>query len=210
MIKYTFKNETADECLKVALKDPYAINSIKSERVYNEVCEYLVKMNPINLKYVDYQSPCVKEIAVKTNPFAIVYATPLTRELCLKAVKANGMTLEYINTPPFMYDEGIALAAVIQNPMAIKFVHKQTPLVCLEAVRGNGALIEWCEYTDDYIFSEAIKHSPDDVYEFLIKVYGEANIPINLYGDYIAAKQIRTTAGWKVSEYFKKLFHNFF
>lgn len=51
--------------------------------------------------------------------------------LCLRAVKENGMILEYIKNPT----EELCIEAVRQNGYALEYVREQTEEMCIEAVK---------------------------------------------------------------------------
>ena len=70
----------------------------------------------------------------KENPF--LYVKAQTPEICLVAVRQDGMNLKFVNeqTPE------ICLAAVQQNGDVIVFVKEQTPEICLTAIRQNGEI----------------------------------------------------------------------
>jgi hypothetical protein len=54
-----------------------------------------------------------------------------TPEICLEAVKQNGLALEFVKeqTPE------ICLEAVKQDGLALEFVKERTPEICIEAVK---------------------------------------------------------------------------
>ena len=72
-----------------------------------------------------------------------------TPELCLAAVKNNGLNLEFVKeqTPE------LCLAAVEQDGIALKYVKKQTPEICLAAVNNNGWALQFVkEPTPEWFF----------------------------------------------------------
>ena len=64
-----------------------------------------------------------------------------TREICLAAVRRNGMALQFVKEQT----EEICLEAVKQKGSALKYVKNQTPEICLEAVKSNGRALEYTE-----------------------------------------------------------------
>ena len=79
----------------------------------------------INQKY--YTCDAMKEIQNQTN------------EICLLAVKQNGMALQFVKNQT----NEICLSAVQQNGMALQFVKNQTNEICLSAVQQNGMALQF-------------------------------------------------------------------
>jgi len=79
----------------------------------------------INQKY--YTCDAMKEIQNQTE------------EMCLLAVKQNGMALQFVKNQT----EQICLLAVKQNGMALQFVKNQTNEICLSAVQQNGMALQF-------------------------------------------------------------------
>ncbi|MBQ3423162.1 MAG: DUF4116 domain-containing protein, partial [Romboutsia sp.] len=67
------------------------------------------------------------------------YVKEQTEELCLEAVRRNGLLLEYVReqTPK------ICLVAVKQNGYALKYVKEQTEELCLAAVKKNPEALQY-------------------------------------------------------------------
>ncbi len=65
--------------------------------------------------------------------FALKHVINQTRELCLAAVRQDGLALQYIRKQT----HEICLEAVKQNGLALQYVHKQTKEICLTAVKQN-------------------------------------------------------------------------
>lgn len=73
-------------------------------------------------------------VAVLSDP-----AIEQTLELCMAAMRRDGMALEYVRaqTPD------ICLAAVQQNGLALKHVRVQTYAICMAAVRQNANALDF-------------------------------------------------------------------
>lgn len=95
-----------------------------------------------------------------------------TEEICLIAVKQDGLALEYVKEQT----EEICLEAVRQNGCALPYVKKQTKDICLEAVRQNSYAIQYVNYKhyNRTIFWEAVKKDKS--------LYGMALRYANFYG----------------------------
>jgi hypothetical protein len=63
----------------------------------------------------------------------------MTEEICLEAVKQNGLALQYSIID---YDE-ICMAAIKQNGMALQFCGYQSLKYCLTAVKQNGLALQF-------------------------------------------------------------------
>ena len=82
----------------------------------------------------------------------LLYVKEQTPEICLKAVKQNGLALYFVKeqTPE------ICLAAVKQNGYAVEFVEKQTYEICEAAVNQNC----WAaDYLNDYYIHAFLPNS---------------------------------------------------
>lgn len=62
--------------------------------------------------------PELYEIALKHDPHNIKYIFPQTEELCLMAVKLDGLAIEHVNSKT----DNVISAAIKQNSLAEKFV----------------------------------------------------------------------------------------
>jgi hypothetical protein len=82
-------------------------------------------MEAINQKY--YTCEAMKEIINQTE------------ELCIEAVKNNGMSLQFVKNQT----HEICLLAVKQNGMALQFVKNQNQEICLSAVQQNGMALQF-------------------------------------------------------------------
>ena len=101
----------------------------------------------INQKY--YTCDAMKEIqnqteemcllAVKQNGMALQFVKNQTEQICLLAVKQNGMALQFVKNQT----NEICLLAVKQNGMALQFVKNQTNEICLSAIQQNGMALQF-------------------------------------------------------------------
>jgi hypothetical protein len=82
-------------------------------------------MEAINQRY--YTCEAMKDIINQTD------------ELCIEAVKNNGMALQFVKNQT----QEICLLAVKENGMALQFVKKQTHEICLLAVKQNGMSLQF-------------------------------------------------------------------
>ena len=104
-------------------------------------------MEAINQRY--YTCEAMKDIinqtdelcieAVKNNGMALQFVKNQTPEICLLAVKENGMALQFV----INQTHEICLSAVKGNGMALQFVINQTHEICLSAVKGNGMALQF-------------------------------------------------------------------
>lgn len=79
-----------------------------------------------------------------------------TDELCLEAVKLNGLVLKIVENKTF----DICLVAIKQNGYAIEYVPDIfiNEELCLEAVKSNGNSLGFCKYKTKEICTEAVKN----------------------------------------------------
>ena len=95
----------------------------------SEYCLMAVRENPLNLEFVENQTPEICLEAVKQYGLALKWVKEQTPEICLAAVKQdgynNGYNLKWVKeqTPE------ICLVAVKETGFALKFVKEQTPLI---------------------------------------------------------------------------------
>ena len=97
--------------------------------------------HPLDVTLNPNKSKEIMLAAVGENPSSLEFIDhdQQTEELCLLAVRQNGMTLRHVKTQT---DE-ICLAAVKQNGFALKYVINQTHEICLAAVKQNGVVIQY-------------------------------------------------------------------
>jgi hypothetical protein len=149
----------------VRMNDKYKSPSIFIENIYSYE-EFLrdkslyseVKLqikNPImKLKLVE-QTPELCLEAVKQDGMALQSVKKQTPKLCLEAIKKNGRALRFVKeqTPE------LCLAAIKKNGRALRFVKEQTPELCFEAVKQNGMALEFVKEQTPELCLEAINQA---------------------------------------------------
>ncbi len=71
----------------------------------------------------------------RCNPVVLQYVKDQTPDICMAAVKKQGLALHYVNDN--LRTPDICMEAVVKNPMALLYVsqERQTEEMCMEAVR---------------------------------------------------------------------------
>jgi hypothetical protein len=97
--------------------------------------------------------------AIKSNGNLIskLDAIEQTTEICLAAVRQNGLSLEYIDS----HSEYIYSVAVKQNGFALQFVRKQTPAICLAAIKENPYALQFVNNQTAELCLVAVSHIGD-------------------------------------------------
>lgn len=119
----------SDKIVIISITD---VPSFFQKEVNEKPLEY-IRYDPNLLPYVKNQAPelyrelCIE--AVKQNGMALYHVKKQTPELCLIAVKRNACALKYVKdqTPE------ICMAAVEKNREAFGYVREQTPEICIAA-----------------------------------------------------------------------------
>lgn len=122
-------------------KDKSHILNMDKLPAFEEVYINLVRMHPLTLKDLKFQTEDICITAVSKFAHAIEYVETQTEKIAITAVAKNGLVLEYVD--PKFHNERIVKAALKQNPLAFKFSHLKTYDICLMAVRGNGINYEF-------------------------------------------------------------------
>jgi hypothetical protein len=78
-----------------------------------------------------------------------------TEEICLEAVKHNGLLLRYVKEQT----KEICLEAVKEDERALQIVEEQTEEICLESVKKNGGSLQFVKKQTEQICLEAIKQN---------------------------------------------------
>lgn len=104
-----------------------------------------VMHDPMTLKFVADQTPELCMAAVKLNGLALQHAKFRTIDICQTAVDQNSMALEFV--PIILRSKEMCLKAVNKNGLALQFVTRQTYPMCLAAVTNNGEA--WHFINDD-------------------------------------------------------------
>lgn len=122
-----------------------------------EVYTHLVKVQPIMLKDLKFQTEkiCIK--AVSKFAHAIEYVKEQTEKIAYAAVLKNGLTLEFVE--PKLHTESVVKAALKQNPHSFQFSKLKTYELCLMAVKENGMNYEFVpeEFRTHEMKLEALK-----------------------------------------------------
>lgn len=110
--------------------DKYYENEDKNKKLY-KISSLMEFDSP--LKHVRKQTPEICLAAVKKDGMALEYVKNRTPEICLAAVKNYGFALRYVNNPTFE----ICMAAVMQDGNALAFIEDQNDEICLAAVKRH-------------------------------------------------------------------------
>lgn len=97
----------------------------------------------------EFSAFCAREAEALKN------VTNQTEEMCLNAVKKNGMALQYVKTQ----NHQICEAAVSENANALQYVKTQTNDLCLLAVKQNGLTLRYVSNQSNEICNEAINQN---------------------------------------------------
>lgn len=138
--------QTEEICISAVSSFAFAIKYVdeQTERIaYNSVLQ-----NGLALKYVDpsLHTEYVVKMALKQNPLAFCHSHLKTYDICLNAVKANGVNYEFV--PEEHRTHELKMEALKSNGWAIKFFDEQTEEYALAAVLQNS---ETSLYVDEDI-----------------------------------------------------------
>lgn len=122
---------TAELCLAAVQNDAGALFYVPEELHTNELYEAALETNG-NERYRSQRINLLQ------------YMPKQTAEICLRAVKQNGMALK---DAKFKCEE-ICLAAVKENGLALQFVENQTKEICFEAVDENRKALMYIKDND--------------------------------------------------------------
>jgi hypothetical protein len=156
---YEFKN-------KKVVKDIYNnyndqtykinINTFVDEFYYIKLI-FMIEKNPDILKYIKNQTPDICLAAVKQDGMTLQYVQSQTPDICLAAVEQTGMALQYVQSQT----PDICLAAVKQDGMALQYVQSQTPDMCLAAVKQDGMVLKHVQNKTEEICIAAVEQNRD-------------------------------------------------
>lgn len=104
------------------------------------------------LQFVENQTPELCLEAVKQNGLALRFVETQTPEICLEAVRNDGWALQYVNEQT----EELYLEAAKQDGTALFHVKKRTPRVCLEALKKHGSALHYVKEQTEEICLEAL------------------------------------------------------
>ncbi|MDW0076976.1 DUF4116 domain-containing protein [Clostridioides difficile] len=85
---------------------------------------------------------------------ALQYVREQTEEMCLEAVRQNGLALHFVKDQT----EKICIEAVRQDGLAIQFVENQTDEICIEALKQDKLAIRYIKEKDKYLDEFNIKY----------------------------------------------------
>ncbi|MCC0726694.1 DUF4116 domain-containing protein [Clostridioides sp. ZZV14-6045] len=100
---------------------------------------------------------------IKRYPWELEFADKQTYEMCVEALRRDGMLLEHVKfdelnlTKEQLYN--LSLIAVKQNGLALQFVKEQTPEICIKAVRDDGRALQFVKEKTEEICIEAVKQN---------------------------------------------------
>lgn len=103
----------------------------------------LVRANGLFLEHVRAQTPELCMDAVRNNGMALRFVAPGLKSpaICLAAVQTDGLALEFV----FRQFPEACLAAVRQDGRALRLVREQTPDICLAAVMQHGIALAYVQ-----------------------------------------------------------------
>lgn len=146
------KNKDINICME-------AIKSNENSIVYIQDCDYneICCMVPDKLyKYIknkDYNK-CL--MLIKNKLLSLKYIKNQTREMCIEAVKINGLELEFA----LYKDDEICEMAFKNNYKSIKYINNPTKNMCIEAIKKNSMLLEYIKNQDKELCILAINKNP--------------------------------------------------
>ncbi|EGT3945313.1 TPA: hypothetical protein KOR49_002193 [Clostridioides difficile] len=98
---------------------------------------------------------------IKRYPWELEFADKQTYEMCVEALRRDGMLLEHVKfdelnlTKEQLYN--LYLIAVKQDGFALKFIKEQTEEICIEAVKEYYLALEFVKEQTERICLEAVK-----------------------------------------------------
>ncbi len=136
-----------------------------------KICLTAVTLYGFMLKYVKNQTQEICKAAVKNNGSSLQYVKDQTEELCLMSVCNRGLNLQYVKDQT----EEICLAAVKNHGSALQYVKDQTEEICLEAVRQNATALQYVKHQTEEMCLEAVKQN-----KFYINHVKKENMTVNV------------------------------
>ena len=174
ILKY-ISNQTYELCLKAILLDSDNIEYVKdiTSEFYIELCKLAIHKNVSSIEYINknlngYDEICME--AVKNNGLALRYIKNKTPEICMKAVKQNDtvFVLEIINNRTILNYSEICMEAVKQNGLALQFIKdisiENFTEICMEAVKQNGLALEYIKNQTPEICTVAVNNTKRALY----------------------------------------------
>lgn len=111
-----------------------------------ELWALAIKIRPSSLQFAPFQTPelCLKAVRVQGMTLGYVRDEFRTPELCAAAVANDGKALFIVGEAAQRADPQLALTAVKQNGLALEFVYVgKTPELCLVAVKRTAAALKF-------------------------------------------------------------------
>ena len=99
--------------------------------------------------------------AINRYPFNIIFIENPAHEMSLKAVKSNGLVLEFIENQTI----DICLEAVKSKPFSIKYCKIQNDEICYHALKDNGLYLRFIkkENQNKFICKTAIDNNEEAI-----------------------------------------------
>ena len=106
--------------------------------------EEMIRLNPTNIRVIDYPSKNLQSLAVKLSPYVAVYISPIhyevvyemlkkdgnniqylpqTHEYCMEALRNTGNAIKHIINPQL----DMQITAIKNDPSAIIYIEKPHP-----------------------------------------------------------------------------------
>lgn len=147
MIKY-IKNPTEKMYIIAIQGYPYLIKDIKNPS--EKLCLTAVKTEPKTLQFIDNQTEKMCEIAIRHDPENMQYVKNLTMYLYTLPLDY------YICTHPIVYSSDptyeMCLNAVRRNGLLLKYIKNQTRKLCVTAVKENICAVYFVDEKFKHIF----------------------------------------------------------
>ena len=120
-------------------ENKFKTSALLIEREWTEEYREYIHLCGRWLQHIEKQTPELCLSAVKKNGIALRYVKEQTPEICLAAVKQEGIALLYIKeqTPE------ICLAAAQKNDYVFQYIKEQTREICLELLQKDGCLLKY-------------------------------------------------------------------
>jgi hypothetical protein len=185
------------KALKKVAKDGMKLQDVYWLHKSTELCCTAIEQNPEAIKFVDNFADSISvELYASKNGMILKYLSVKSFQICLIAVKQNGLALEHVRSDIDNYIE-LAKTAVNQNGEAIRFVdynivgsqvyqllagsaventpyalqwiilQEQSEEMCLSAVSRCGSMIQYSQYTNWRICKAALKNSNGSAIQYM-------------------------------------------
>jgi len=136
------KTQTTELC-KIAIEnEPNSIEFVANPEP--ELCKLAVMKNPWTIRFMKNPSLELCKLAIKRNAHVLqcIGETTQTEELCMMAIKIDGLCLRYVKIQK-TYE--MCKIAVGKEPAALLCVDDQTPELCEIALRKYGLMLQFVE-----------------------------------------------------------------